>query len=349
MRRGLPALFLLATGLAGCGQTHHVLPPAPLRTGEVAAAVHLQWSPGTAAFPLSLGSGIYVGVPGRNVVGGSVSAISLPAALSVAHYEPLPSGAWLALQGHLSNLVDASVMTTLDAVAVVAFPTDAGYQSVRAGVGIVARSPVAGWLVPDDSLRRPAPVVPVPIVGVQLRLRNAVLDAQVRPGLTRTFVRRQHAALQQDSLSVVQALVLTRAEVAGVERDTTWRRTGERAWTVRLVDGDEIRIMPRAPYLHCTGCGLRQAALERYAPTPAHRLYWLRLPARLRPSFDPEGMGLLNAELDMDAVLAEWHRDGVLRLAPRPDDPERAARRVRLPADVSLSLGAAGVPRDPAP
>jgi hypothetical protein len=49
----------------------------------------------------------------------------------------------------------------------------------------------------------------------------------------------------------------------------------------------------------------------------------------------------------MDAVLAEWERDGVLRLAPLPDAADRAARRVRPGDDVSGSVGAAGSLEDP--
>jgi hypothetical protein len=349
---GAAALTCAVLVASGCGQTHHVLPPAPLRAGEVAVAAHLQWSPGAPAFPVSLGAGLYVGVTSRDVVGGSLSAIFLPSALSVAHYEPLGGGAWLALQGHLSNLYSASVMTTADAVAVASFPTDAGYQSVRAGVGVVAPLPVAGWLAGRDTLRGPRlPVVPLPILGVQLRLKDAVLDVQVRPGLTRAFVRHQRRGLQAGYDAATGAagpIVLTRDDVASVERDTTsrWQRRWP-ATRVHLADGGDIWILPRDPYPDCTGCALKQGALDAHAPTDAHHLYWISLPTRFTPAY-PDGGGMLLVELDMAAVLAEWERDGVLRLTPSPEAAEQAARRVRFPADLSVSIGGAGIARDPA-
>jgi hypothetical protein len=348
------AFAAVATALviSGCGQTHHVLPPAPLRPGEVAVAAHLQWSPGAPAFPVSVGAGLYVGVTSRDVVGGSLSALFLPTALSVAHYEPLGGGAWLALQGHLSNLYGASVMTTADAVAVAAFPTDAGYQSVRAGVGVVAPLPVAGWIAGRDTLRGPRlPVVALPILGVQLRVKNAVLDAQVRPGLTRTFVRHQRRGLQagyDQATGTAGPIVLERADVASIERDTTSRWSGRWPAThIRLTDGGDIWVMPRDPYPDCIGCALEQGALDAYPSTEAHHLYWISLPPRFTPAY-PDGGGFLLVELDMAAVLDEWERDGRLRLVPHPGAAELAAQRVRFPADLSVSLGGAGIPRDPA-
>ena len=326
------ALVLAALLLSGCGATTHtVLPPAPPGAGRVAATFGLQWSPGKMSFP-SVQTGVYVGVGARGVVGGTITDFVLPSSASGAIYAPSGEG-WVSARAHVQNLLGEQIGPTYEIEG--AYAPASGEATIRAGLGVLAESPVVRAIRRGVENARPAPPPRLVLtLGADAVPGRGLASAEAHLGLGRALARNEIARQRLDMRDVEAQLGdLDSTSVRSVARN---EESLFNILTVTLRDGRTLSLNTRDPFPDCFSCALALRRAGAYPPSPGARGVWL--------SLSREGTFplMFPVALDPEAILATWRERGVIDLSLPPDAADRAASGAPLWRDVSLLIGVSG-------
>jgi hypothetical protein len=310
MHRCFLALPLLAAVLlTGCGTAYYNMPPRTLQKDEMSYGVGVAWSslePWRDWNGVAVNGHVWWGMSDRDAMGLGFSHIDLPIFFpdfSYAH-SWAPDAEGRRLVGSLHTTLALLWNPGLEAGLGVSHERGDFAQLAWAGAGLWRN----GTITP--SLRYVA--------------QHGELRGEVgwMPGRTATALRvtRGMYFTREDSVGVV----LTREEVVTVELDPALSWRGYEAWVVTLADGGRFEISNRDPYTDSWFEDSRRGFIEKFPSEPGTRLWWVY---ERYADGRPQREFPFPAELDMDHLVAQFERDGVLRLRQDPAAIEQAVER----------------------
>jgi hypothetical protein len=291
--------------LCSCGTAYYGMPPRTLEKDEGYLGIGVAWSslePWAAWHDVAVNGHVWWGTSDRDAVGLAFSHVDFPfffPEVSYAHaWAPDEDGRRLV--GSIHGSLAWRWNPVLEAGLGLSHDAGRFAQLAWAGAGL--------WKTGDltPSLRYVA--------------QNAELRGEVdwAPGRTATALRVARG--DYFARSDPAGIELTGDQVVAFRRDST-AFDGAR-WIVELHGGGAVQISSSDPYVDFPFETWIRGFVEKFPPAADERLVWV---------YDRRGprdaWRAFPVEVDMTAVVARFERDGVIRLKPDPDAPQRVIKR----------------------